>query len=674
MNPKLNSRSFELTLAKAIQAHQAGNRGEALPLYESALKQDPRHAHALYLYGALLWEMGKPADAMVALEKLAAARAPDLPTHALMGAVYSALGRHNDAVTHFALVAQATPQSPDALHNLGRAQRAAKDYLAAAKSFETAIRLKGPSAEVLTDLGLVLDASGDKQAAVKVYQDCVARFPSYQAVYTFLAQTLMALGDDVQAEAVLKAWLSIAPGDPEALLVLGVLYTRMARLPEAEASLRAVIAARPKEALPYAYLSGILNIARNFQEAERLARKAYSLEPNNAEVLTNLGLVLQSIGQPEEATAFQRRAVEANPRLSEAWNNLGLCLHHGGEVIEAIGCYERAIALKPQFHGAISNKAHALLVLGRLREGFAAYGSRFFQKHLASKRREFHYPLWDGKASNSIRLLLWTDQGLGDEVLYASMLGDLEKCIGECMLECSARMVPLFQRSFKWIKTVPRKSNPLPIIEDFRPTHQLPLIELGGIYRPDIPSIVQHQGYLVPKSEQVAALRARYLSIASGRKIVGISWKSENPNTGHFKSISLDNWAPVIKSSNAIFVSLQYGSCDGELVEASGRLGGNIVFDERVNALEAPDHSAAQIAAMDLVITTSNTTAHFAGAMNVPVWTLVPTGPGALWYWFLSRCDSPWYPSMTLFRQTRPGDWSDVMASVSMQFERWLNS
>ena len=155
--------------------------------------------------------------------------------------------------------------------------------------------------------------------------------------------------------------------------------------------------------------------------------------------------------------------------------------------------------------------------------------------------------------------------------------------------------------------------------------------------------------------------------LAAGRVIVGISWKSESPKTGHHKSIPLQQWLPILQTNKVFFVSLQYGDQDQEISTIGGLPGSGIHRDHSVDTKGDLDRFAAQVAAMDLVITVSNTTAHFAGAMNVPVWTLISEGPGALWYWFHDRDDSPWYPSMKLFRQSKAGRWEDVLSAVKSQ-------
>ena len=152
--------------------------------------------------------------------------------------------------------------------------------------------------------------------------------------------------------------------------------------------------------------------------------------------------------------------------------------------------------------------------------------------------------------------------------------------------------------------------------------------------------------------------------------LVGISWFSGNPRFGKSKSIDLLQLASQLSLPNVQLVSLQYGSTEVE-IEKVKAAGIDIFCDPDINALNNLDVFATQVKAMDLVITVSNTTAHFAGAMGVPCWTLLSMGLGKFWYWFLEREDSPWYPSVRLFRQIEPGDWSQVLAEMSEAFSKW---
>ena len=198
---------------------------------------------------------------------------------------------------------------------------------------------------------------------------------------------------------------------------------------------------------------------------------------------------------------------------------------------------------------------------------------------------------------------------------------------------------------------------------------------LPRILRRDFRQFPKHHGYLKADPARTAALRQRYAAIAGGRRIVGISWRSRNTQFGTAKSVALTDLAEILRVPGVMFVNLQYGDCADEIATAKRDLGVDILHDTEIDSLRSLEDFFAQVAAMDLVVTVSNTTVHAAGALNVPAWLLLPRGEGALWYWFVDREDSPWYPSVRLFRQPDTPDepsWPrDVVRRAGEDLQRW---
>lgn len=661
-------------LARAIELHQAGQHAQAEALYLEALEARPTDPQILYLLGAVKYERKQFDQAKDFLEKSLSRRPGHTPTQSMLGALYATVGEPEKAIEYLRAVVAATPSSADAFYNLGRALLACQKYSESSKAFESSLALRPDQLKTLDSLAASLKGEGRVDAAVAIWRDCIARFVSDTRAYIALGKHYLATKQDEDAAEILSACLVQDPNCLDALLLLGNLRHRQVFLDEAEILFRRLVALKPKYAAANNYLGAVLLALGRLDEAEPCVRKAYALDPDDPEVLTNLGLVLDNRGRSDEAQSLHERATQLKPTMPEAWNNLGISQQNCGRVEQALQSYAQAVAVKPSFYGAKTNSAHALLALGRLAEGWKEYGHRFDQKFMASKRRVFPYPMWTGMPDRSARLLLWTDQGLGDEVLYTSMLQDAVARVGSCILECYPSVVPLFQRSFPDITVVGRSKIPDPKIGELKPDFQLSLIELGTFFRPTISSIPSHKGYLQPDHSLRATLRAKYEAKANGKRIVGISWKSDNPIAGHFKTIALNRWAEIFGAHNVHFVSLQYGRVEEDIAKVSADLGAIVFHDKDIDPLKNPDASAAQISAMDLVITTSNTTAHFAGGLNVPVWTLIPTGAGIFWYWFLNRSDSPWYPSMRLYRQQKPGDWSQPLSEVAQSLRQWASS
>ena len=269
---------------------------------------------------------------------------------------------------------------------------------------------------------------------------------------------------------------------------------------------------------------------------------------------------------------------------------------------------------------------------------------------------------WDGTPTSE-RVLVWGEQGIGDEVLAAGTFAEALALTGGLVVESDYRLAPLLRRSFPTIEVVDRVDPPAAAA--MKTALQCPMINLPMHLRRSADRFPDHRGYLVPDRDRTAALRDRY-RVGKGRLVVGISWSSANPKLGQQKSLALADWADILRVPGIAFVNLQYGNSAGELGAVAAATGAELIHDPEIDSMVDIDGFAAQVAAMDLVITVSNSTAHFAGATGRPTWLLLPRGNGILWYWLLSRDGRvPWYPSMRVFQQDRIGDWADAIQRVA---------
>jgi hypothetical protein len=301
-----------------------------------------------------------------------------------------------------------------------------------------------------------------------------------------------------------------------------------------------------------------------------------------------------------------------------------------------------------------------LLVHGRFAEGWPEFEWRWRTEN-RYLRRCFTQPWWQGEPLTDRHLLVWGEQGIGDEVLFTSLVPDLIRRAGRLTLECAPRLVPLLARSFPGMTVIAR--NDPPDARAFEADIQSPLASTACRLRQQFEYFPVQERYLHADSAQVSQLRARYRALGQG-PIIGLSWRSGNAKVGALRSIALSALAPALLSRNAVYVSLQYGDPCPEIADFVARFGVPVHFDREINSFESLDDFAAQVAAMDLVISIDNATVHFAGALGRPVWVLLPAGRALYWYWFLGRNTSPWYPSARLFRQNKAGDWSNVIAEL----------
>ena len=480
---------------------------------------------------------------------------------------------------------------------------------------------------------------------------------------------------------------------------LGAALQAESRLQEAASKYQRALALNPNCAIAHVNLGLIFQAEHNLDEALVHCRRALALKPDLAEIQMNLGSILDEMGRPEEALLCYERAIALKPQLVEAHYNMGNAFCSQDRIDEAMACYERALAIRPGCARTYHNLGRALRGLGRLDEALVRYRKasslqpndadigfseataqllhgdfdrawpgyewRWKIESRIKPKRVYPQPLWTGERLSSGRLLIWGEQGVGDEIMFAGLLPDLISTGNPCILDCDPRLQPLFARSFPGLEVI---ASPAPHHDmtgrDI--SAHLPAGSLPGIFRTNERAFsAPASPYLVADSAQREQFRASY---SDGRRLVGVAWDTSNRHTGHKRRINLPLLAALFAESDLQWISLQYGS-HAELEAQAEEAHAPLFVDRTVDQLADMDRFAAQVASMDLVITIDNATAHIAGALGVPVWVMLPFAPD--WRWQLSRSDNPWYPSMRLFRQPRPDDWHSVAQEIRSALLLW---
>jgi ADP-heptose:LPS heptosyltransferase len=282
--------------------------------------------------------------------------------------------------------------------------------------------------------------------------------------------------------------------------------------------------------------------------------------------------------------------------------------------------------------------------------------------------RSYSQPRWNGQRVRGA-LLVWGDQGIGDQILHAGMIPELAVHADSIVLEVESRLVPLLARSFPTVRVVGLGSE----LYAGQVDAHAPLGGLGKFLRTTFDAFPRRQqGYLTADSLRVEELRRRLAS--DQRLVVGLSWISRNSEFGRFRSIRLRDFEPLLKLPGCRFIDLQYGDTKDEREAARRETGIQVERLEDVDNTHDIEGLAALISACDFVITADNTTVHLAGALGKPTWVLVPHGHARIWYWFNGRDDSPWYPRVRVHRQRKGQTWAELIVSIASDFARSTNA
>jgi Flp pilus assembly protein TadD len=472
------------------------------------------------------------------------------------------------------------------------------------------------------------------------------------------ARALLASSQPGRARDLLRPLCDDRQTDSEVWFMLAAASAALHDTGEVIRCCRAAIVLSPGAAQAHYNLGVALQQQGDTQSAIRAYQDAVLHAPGHANSWANLGKAYKDLGDFARARESCERVLSIQPGHAVACNTLGLTLREQGLFMEALPWFERARTLDANYAEAHWNWALTCLNLGHYKEGWSAFEWRFVQE--PRMQRALPFPAWEGAPDTALRLLVCAEQGVGDQIMFAGCLPDVQAVVGQVVLEADRRLQPLFQRSFPGCVCLAghwdRDPACPPDIGGYLHGGSLP-----RLFRPVPAAFPHHQGYLRAAPAHVKKWADRYAGLP-GRTKIGISWRGGNDaRTRMARSIALADWLPVLECADAAFVNLQYGEHTEEIAALAGRV--RLHHWPDADPLSDLDDFAAQIAALDLVISVDNTTVHMAGALGVPVWTLLPVAPD--WRWVQNAEDSPWYPSMRLFHQTRHGEWLPVIQRVA---------
>jgi Tfp pilus assembly protein PilF len=392
------------------------------------------------------------------------------------------------------------------------------------------------------------------------------------------------------------------------------------------------------------------NLALNYygqgklDEAIAHFTQAIDAKPNFPEAHNNLGNALLEKRDTEIALSHFRQALELRPDLAQAHVNIGNALRDSGNMAGAIDSYRSAVAARPEDAHAHYALGIALLSLGQFPEGWKEFEWRLRMPHLGL-RRSFSAPQWKGEDVRGKRILLHAEGGHGDALQFVRYVDRVQRLGAEVSLECQSALVSLFAQSQEIGKCFARGESLPPF--DFHSS----LVSLPMIFGADSDSIASNVPYLKTSEAKIELWRKK---IGNQNKFkVGIAWAGSRLVKDN-RSRDLAVFEPLLKIAGADFYSLQFG-------DEAGQADSMNVY-KVLNANSDFADSAAMVSNLDLVISVDTSTAHLAGALGKPVWVLLPRIPD--WRWLLEGSHSPWYPTMTLFRQKRAGDWDTPISEM----------
>jgi tetratricopeptide (TPR) repeat protein len=543
----------------------------------------------------------------------------------------------------------------------------------AAQLYRRVLSIYDRHADALHLLGVIEHQQGRHDTACALIEQALTVSPQRWAFYSNLACALQAQKKFDEAVAAYQKAIELG-GESAALLSnLGTVHQDAGRAKQAEACYRRAIELDASHAEAHYNLGNLLREMGRADLALHCYETALRHKPNYREAHVNLANLVQDKGQLDEAVRSYRWALELNDHDAETHYNLARALKALGRYDQALAEYDRALQIAPQHAAAHVLRGLVLLRQGNFAEGWCEYEWRW-RKRDEAPLRKFEQPLWSGQPLRGKTILVYSEQGVGDEIMFGSCIPDVIEAAEHCIIECDPRLVPLYRRSFAAATIQARLGwDDHEWLGRMRPIdYQVPVGNLPRFFRTALAQFPRRPAYLMPDPDLVARWRSRLAELGPEAKI-GISWRGASDHEQKYgRSVPLADWAPLFAARDLKFINLQYGNVAAEIGEVESRLGIEIHDWEDNDPRRNLDSLAALMAALDLVITIGNSNAHLAGAIGANVWTLLPRVPS--WRWMDGRDDSPWYPTMRLMRQSVPGGWSELMDRLRLAVRDWQSN
>ena len=658
----------------AFQCHNSGDLRRAKSIYEEILAMHPGHIPALHLLGVVFYQLGDYDSAIGYIRKALSLNPnnPDAQNH--LGSALKARGHLKEAIKCHERAIELNPAFAEAYYNLGNAYIAGEQLDEAVACYKKVIQLNPKFIQAYCNLGKALYSAGRLDDAALIYREALDLNPYSADINEALGIALQEKGETEEAVSCFKKAIALDPNSANA-------YGSLAKILQEKGLF--------DEALMYYKMALQLNADNNvlsnlhnnigliyqgkgqFHEAINSYRTALQYVSSSAGIFKNFGTVYHDLGMFDSATEYYHKALGLDPDDAETYCNLGSVFQDMGQPEQALTYYQKALQLNPSFAEAHWNISLVQLMSGNFREGWKNYEWRLRKQD--TRPIAFRQPVWDGTPLQGKRIIVTAEQGVGDEIMFASCLPEVIDRAGLCIVECDNRLVPLFARSFPKARVIPRINTK----DSCPPDHlsadvRIALGSLPQFFRSDLLSFSHHGGYLQPDHQQVLLWRRRYSNLGAGMK-VGISWRGgSKPSERLARSTSLADWTQVLSVAGVHFINLQYGDCAFDLKEAEEKTGVTIHDWEDADPVKDLDNFAAMISPLDLIISVDNSTVHMSGALGVPAWTLLPFACD--WRWMREFEDTPWYKTVRLFRQKEQGEWVGVFAQVRAYLQHYLST
>jgi tetratricopeptide (TPR) repeat protein/glycosyltransferase involved in cell wall biosynthesis len=623
------------------------------------LQEDQNDSDVLNFLGTIKLNLGEYSKAAGYLEKAISIYERHPMAHYNLGLCYQHFKLSEEARKHYKRAVELNPLNVDALINLGVVFQTQEDYDSAENYFNRASLLQPNSSKIFNNRGNLFFKKNELELAEKNYRKAISLEPDNPEFLFNLGNCCFQQGFIEDSIDLFKRTAELNPNEHLACINTGIAFFKLNKFKEAIDYFKIALANDPKNAEAHFNLGSCYRELKQYTAALECYEAAAALNPGNTSVFINIGNIYNQLGDGNKAKLFFDKVSNSNETKAIVFTNIGVSKMGQRLVDEASQYFNIALQFEPENPAIHYNNAHALLIKGNFDEGWVEYGWRKKRKEFFP--REFSKPeLKSGMDVNGKIILVYDEQGLGDTIQFVRYIPMLQKLGAIVIFECNKMLLGLLKEHAAGAKMIGRDRDKEPSIEY---DYQIPLLSLPQYFNTTTETIISEVPYIYADSAHSKKM-AEIIGNCKEFKI-GIVWGGNPVHTGDSsRSCRLENFKTLLSVPNIKFYSLQKGSPLEQLENCSFPV---TVLNEYIDTFM---DTAAAIENLDLVITIDTSVAHLAGAMGKKTWLLLPFFPD--WRWMLDRKDSPWYPTMKLFRQSEEGNWKSVLKEVETELREYV--
>ena len=611
----------------AMQYFQNGNIATAEKFLLSGIKKNPKNVDILHLLGLIKIQQKAFIEAKQYLELALAVDGNDLTVLFNYSNLLVDLHENKRAIEGYEKCLGIDQNNPAIWQGLGVALRGTKELVKALSAFEKSIKLD----------------------------------PSNHLFLINMASVLSDLGRDIEALSILNKSLNIQKSTTALKNKIAILI-KLNRFDEAEKSVLSAMLLDDKNISILLLCAEVFSLRKEYSKSEIYFYKVLNLDQNNIESKRGLAIALAEQGKLNDAYLIAKSILQMHSPNSNDWMTLGIICKDLGNMNESALALEQSIRLDPMIPEAHYNLGHVYLEQCQFRNGWQKYEYRWQCKGFGSNEFRSDRPKWNGVDFNGT-LLVWPEQGIGDQILYASFIDVAKDRVRKLIVALDQRLISIFEQSHPSVTFISKDEIPQSLIFDWH-------ISIGSFIAFVCTSQEDFKNrtfpYIKPSLNYDSANKFP-IQLDQKKKLVGLSWLSINAKHSNSKSLLLKQLLSILKIDNLQFLDIGY--VDGEEQRKDIYENSNILVHKvsDIDSFNDINSLTALIAKTDFVITTSNTCAHIAGALGKKVYLLLPCHQGRFWYWCSNNGQSIWYPSISIFKQSEDNGWEATVESLRLK-------